>query len=135
MLNIAREGENGGTKSSCGWRKGCCSGTTGGDTGEGAEGEGEGDRELQGEGEGEMQRGGGLARRVGRAAAARLKHAEFATEGAAAAGQSIQQPAPVVPLAAEAPGQDQGVRSQCLRSFSTLPWTNPVTLQSINPKV
>lgn len=134
--SVAREGENGGTKTCSGWRKGCCSGTTGGDAGEGAEDGGEGDGEGEEEGQGEMQRGAGLARRVGRAAAARLKHAEFATEGAAAAGgQGIEQPTPVVPLA-EGPGQDQGVvRNQCLRSFSTLPWTNPVTLQSINPKV
>ncbi|XP_024368499.1 alanine aminotransferase 2 [Physcomitrium patens] len=82
-----------------------------------------------------MQRGVGKAvRRVGRAAAARLKHSEFVSRGAAAGIQSIQQPIPA-PSATEVSAQDQGVSSQWHRGFSTLPWTNPVSMQSINPKV
>ena len=83
-----------------------------------------------------MKRGAGAVRRVVRAAvAARPKHAELATEGAAAGGQGIQQPSSAVPPPPEVTGQDQSGSNQRHRSFSTLPWTNPVTLQSINPKV
>jgi alanine transaminase len=55
-----------------------------------------------------------------------LRHAEFATEGAAVAAP--------VPPAAEGSGSGQGDQGPP-RKFSTLPWTNPVSLQSINPKI
>ncbi|KAG0612620.1 hypothetical protein M758_6G041900 [Ceratodon purpureus] len=81
-----------------------------------------------------MNRAGALRRAARAAAAARPRHAEFATEGAAAGGQIVQQPPSGAPPV-EGNGQDQGGPNQLHRCFSTLPWTNPVTLQSINPKI
>lgn len=71
-----------------------------------------------------MQRGAGAARRaVSRAAAARLKNPEVATEGQ----QGVATP-DVIP--------DQGANNnQWLRNFSAMSWTSAVTLQNINPRV
>ena len=139
-----KQGDKGGTTRICACLgQGCCSGTTGGAGGGGEGGEEEGEGEAEGEaegggrevgGEGEMNRAGALRRAARAAAAARPRHAEFATEGAAAGGQIVQQPPSGAPPV-EGNGQDQGGPNQLHRRFSTLPWTNPVTLQSINPKV
>lgn len=76
-----------------------------------------------GGGEREMQRGVGAARRaVAKAAATRLN----TVGGAAVEGQQGVVPDVVA---------DQVLANQWFRGFSALPWTSPVTLQTINPKV
>lgn len=71
-----------------------------------------------------MQRGAGAARRaVSRAAAARLKNPDVATEVQQGVATSDFIP-------------DQGANnSQWLRNFSAMSWTSSVTLQNINPRV
>ena len=71
-----------------------------------------------------MQRGAGAARRaVSRAAAARLKNPDVATE----VQQGVATP-DLIP--------DQGANNnQWHRNLSAMSWTSSVTLQNINPRV